>query len=142
MADDAGGDAPDPVAERVRGGLPQVRLVVEAEETGPGGEVSGDVRREDPSLVDLPGFRRQVPQAHGLGGADAAGLDGGVVAVQHVDVLRVVAARDPWYPAVRDVRAGDGVLPAAALLVVGEVLQVPAGRLHPAGDPPQPVRPV
>jgi hypothetical protein len=53
VADEAGGDAPDPVAERVRGGVLQVRLVVEAEEAGPGGEVGGDVRREDPAFVDL-----------------------------------------------------------------------------------------
>jgi hypothetical protein len=42
--------------------------------------------------------RRQVPQPHGFRGADSAGLDGGVVAVQDVDVLRVVAARYPRYP--------------------------------------------
>src|SRR2546421_65961 len=34
-----------------------------------------------------------VPQPQGLGGADPAGLDGGVLAVHGVDVLRVVAAR-------------------------------------------------
>jgi hypothetical protein len=44
-------------AECVRLGVPQVRLVMEAEEPGPGGEVGGDVRGEDPSFVDLPGFR-------------------------------------------------------------------------------------
>ena len=48
----------------------------------------------DPAAVDLPGLRWQVAQAHGLRGADAGGLDDGVLAVQHVDVLRVVAARD------------------------------------------------
>ena len=37
-------------------------------------------------------------QSHGLGGADAVGLDGGVVAVEHVDELRVVAARDAVDP--------------------------------------------
>jgi hypothetical protein len=73
---------------------------------GPRGEVGGDVRGEDPSLVDLPGFRREVPQAHGLRGADAVGLDGGVVAVQHVDELRVVAARNAGDSAAWDVRVG------------------------------------
>src|SRR5690242_11816708 len=57
VADEPGGQVPDPVAERVRLGVPQVRLVVQAEEPGPGGEVGGDVRREDPSFVDLPGLR-------------------------------------------------------------------------------------
>jgi hypothetical protein len=97
-ADEAGGEVPDPVAERVRLGIPEVLLVVESEEAGPGGEVGGDVRGQHPSLVDLPGFRGQVAQAYGLGGADAVGLDGGVVAVQDVDVLRVVASRNPSIP--------------------------------------------
>src|SRR2546430_10426347 len=47
-----------------------------------------------------------------LGGAHAAGLDDGVLAVGHVDVLRVVAARDVPDAAVRDVRADDRVPPA------------------------------
>ena len=64
------------------------------------------------------------------GGADAAGLDDGVLAVHGVDVLRVVAARHPAYPGVRDVRAGDGVFPAGLLLVAGQVPQVAARRLH------------
>jgi hypothetical protein len=36
---------------------------------------------------------REVPQAHGLGGADAARLDDGVLAVDRVDVLGVVFRR-------------------------------------------------
>ena len=39
------------------------------------------------------------------------GLDGGVLAVDGVDVLGVVAAGDVGDPGVRDVRAGDGALP-------------------------------
>jgi hypothetical protein len=57
VADEPGREVPDPVAERVRGGVAEILIVVEAEEAGPGGEVSGDIRREDPALVDLPGFR-------------------------------------------------------------------------------------
>src|SRR6185437_3723699 len=138
---EAGGDVPDAVAERVRLCVPQFLVVVVAEEAVPGGEVGGDVRGDDPSCVDLPRLGRQVAQAHGLGGADAVGLDGGVVAVQGVDELGVVAARDLRYPGVGDVRAGDGVLPARLLLVGGEVLLVPARRLHPARNPAQPVWP-
>ncbi len=41
----------------------------------------------------------QVPQAHGLGGPDAAGLDDGVLAVGDVDERGVVAARDAGDPA-------------------------------------------
>ena len=74
-----GGDVPDPVAECVRVGFPQVRIVVVAQEAGPGGQVGGDVRGDDPAFVDLPGFRGEVAQAHGLGGADAARLDDGVL---------------------------------------------------------------
>ena len=140
MAGQAGGDVPDPVAECVRVGVPQVSVVVAAEEAGPGGQVGGDVRGDDPAFADLPGLRREVALARGLGGADAARLDDGVLAVDHVDVLRVVACGDAGDPAVGDVRAGDGVLPAGFLLVVGEVPQVAAGRLDPAGDPPQPRR--
>src|SRR5260370_40275344 len=75
----------------------------------------------------------EVAQAHGLGGADAGGLHDGVLAVDGVDVLRVVAARDAGDAGVGDVRAGDGVLPAGFPLVVRQVSQVPAGRLHPPG---------
>jgi hypothetical protein len=49
----------------------------------------------------------QVAQAHGLRGADAGCLNGGVVAVQDVDVLGVVAAGDTGDSAVRDVGAGN-----------------------------------
>src|SRR6516225_1878708 len=70
------------------------------------------------------------------------GLHGSVLAVHGVDVLRVMAAGHAGYPGVRDVRAGDRVLPAGLLLVVGEVPQVAAGRLDPAGDPAQAAGPV
>src|SRR5215813_9310655 len=139
---EAGGDVPDPVAERVRVGFPQVRVVAEAEQAGPGREVGGDVRGDDPAAVDLPGLRRQPAQPHGLGGADAAGLDAGVLAVDDVDVLGMVAARDAADTGVRDVRADDGVPPPGVLLVGGEVAHLPAGRLDPADDPPQAIRPV
>src|ERR1700704_18148 len=105
---EAGWDMPDPVAERVRVGVSQVRVVPAAEEAGPGGQVGGDVRGDDPAAVDLPGLRREVPQAHGLGGADAACLHDGVLAVDGVDVLRVVAAGDACDSAAGDVRAGNG----------------------------------
>jgi hypothetical protein len=72
---------------------------------------------EDPAAVDLPGLRRQLPQAHRLRGADAAGLDHGLLAVHDVDVLGVVAAGHARYPGVRDVRAGNRVLPAGLLIV-------------------------
>src|SRR6266481_145630 len=121
VAGEPGGEVPDPVAEGIRVGVPQVRVVAVAEEPGPGGEVGGDVRRDDPAAVDLPGLRREAAQAHGLRGTDAGGLHAGVLAVQHVDELRVVAARDPGNPGVRDVRADNGVPPASLLLVDGEV---------------------
>jgi hypothetical protein len=46
-------------------------------------------------------FGGRTAQAHGLGGAPAS-LHGGVLAVDHVDVLRAMAARDPVDP-------GEGV---------------------------------
>jgi hypothetical protein len=100
VANKAGGQVPDPVTERVRGGVPEFGLVVEADEAGPGGEVGGDVRGEDPAAVDFPGLRRKIPESHGLGGADAAGPGGGVVALEHVDELGVLAAGHAGHPGV------------------------------------------
>src|SRR5215469_7836070 len=88
-----------------RVGVPRVRVVAVAEETGPGREVGGDVRGDDAAAVGLPGPRRQGAKPHGLGGADAAGLDDGVLAVDDVDVLRVVAARHAADAGSGDVRA-------------------------------------
>jgi hypothetical protein len=61
---------PDPVAERIRVGFLHVRVVMVAEEAGPGGEVGGDVRggRSNPlsrsgrSLEDMPASTQAVPQ--------------------------------------------------------------------------------
>ena len=47
------GRCPDPVAERVRVGVPQVFAVVEAEEAGPGGQAGGDAGGEDPAAINL-----------------------------------------------------------------------------------------
>ena len=52
VAGQPGWQVPDPVAERVRLGVAEFGVVGVAEEAGPGGEVGGDVRGEDPSLVD------------------------------------------------------------------------------------------
>src|SRR6185503_3322867 len=87
-------------------------------------------------------FEGRLRRPMAFGGADAAGLDDGVLAADGVDVLQVVAAGDALYPGVRDVRAGDGVLPAGLHLVVRQVPHVPTGRLDPAGDPPQAAGPV
>jgi hypothetical protein len=57
VAGESRGKVPDLVAERVRGGVPQARVVAVAEEAGLGGEVGGDVRRGDPAGVDPPRFR-------------------------------------------------------------------------------------
>jgi hypothetical protein len=58
---------PDPVAERVGIGVPQVLLVAVNEEAGPGGQVGGDVRGDDPAAVtcqDFEGrFRRPMALA-------------------------------------------------------------------------------
>jgi hypothetical protein len=42
---------PDPVAERVRVGALQIRVVAVAEQAGLGGQVGGDVRGDDPRLL-------------------------------------------------------------------------------------------
>ena len=89
--------APGLVAERVRIGVPQLCVVAVAKQAGPGGDVGGDARGDGPAAVDLPGLRRRVAQAHGPGGADTAGLHDGVLAVDGVDVLGVVAAGHAAY---------------------------------------------
>jgi hypothetical protein len=45
--------------------------------------------------------RGKIPQAHGLGGADAAGLDDGVLAVHDVDVQPLAVGRAPTISAGR-----------------------------------------
>ena len=57
---------PDPVAERIWVGFPQVLVIAEAEEACPGREVGGDVRGDDPAAVDLPRLRWQPPQPMAL----------------------------------------------------------------------------
>ena len=120
----------------------QVRVVVEAEEAGPGGQVGGDVRRDDPAALTCQDFdgRFRRPMA----------LAVRTPAVSTTACSRCTASMywgwwlpgTPAIPAVRDVRAGDRVPPAGLPLVVGQVPHVAAGRLHPAGDPPQAVGPV
>ena len=66
VAGQPGRQMPDAVAERVRVRVAEFGVVAVAEEAGPGGEVGGDARRDDPSRVDLPGlgrFRRPMALA-------------------------------------------------------------------------------
>jgi hypothetical protein len=70
VAGEPGGDLPDPVAERVRVCFAQVRVVTEAEEAGPGGQVGGDVRGDDPAAVDLPDLRRSLNNPRRVTGSD------------------------------------------------------------------------
>jgi hypothetical protein len=83
----------------------------------------------------------KVPQAHGLRGSHPV-LDDGVLAVQHVDELGVVAAGHAGYPAGgRDVGDDDGVPPAGGALAGGQVPHLAAGRFRAPHDPPQPIGP-
>jgi hypothetical protein len=66
VADEPAGDAPDPVTERVKLCVAEFWLVVEGKEAGPGCEVGGDVRGEDPSLVDLLGLAGKVARPMAL----------------------------------------------------------------------------
>jgi hypothetical protein len=54
VAGEAGGDVPDPVAERVRFGFPQVRVVAVAEDAGPGSEIGGDDPARDMPIAPHP----------------------------------------------------------------------------------------
>lgn len=64
VADELGGKVPDPVAERVQVGVPQVFAVVEAEEAGPGGQAGGDAGGEDPAGLTC-GYRSAVDGSAG-----------------------------------------------------------------------------
>jgi hypothetical protein len=50
----------DPVAERAGVGFAQSGVVLVAEEAGPGGKVSGDVRGGDPAFVCVPNLRVSI----------------------------------------------------------------------------------
>lgn len=60
MLDEFAGQVPQPVAQRLGFGVGDVGMVVQTEQPGPGVDVGGDVRREDPAGVDLPGLRRSL----------------------------------------------------------------------------------
>jgi hypothetical protein len=51
-----GGEVPDLVAERVRVGVAKFVVVAAPQEAGPGSEVGGDSRGDDPSCLDLLRF--------------------------------------------------------------------------------------
>src|SRR5204863_8264733 len=81
-------------------------------------------------------------QAHRFASADAV-LDHGMLAVQHVGELGVVAAGHAGDPACgRDVGDDDGVPPAGGALEGGQVPGLAAGGPGAAHDPPQPGGPV
>jgi hypothetical protein len=58
-------DCSEKVAERVRPGVLQVLVVVEARQAGPRREVGGDVGGDDQGAVDLPCCPGKVPEPHG-----------------------------------------------------------------------------
>ena len=63
VAGRAGPAGARPGSGAYRGWLPAARVVVVAEEAGPGGQVGGDVRGDHPARVDLPGFQRMGGRA-------------------------------------------------------------------------------
>ena len=61
---------PEAVAERVRVGVLSVAEVMAAQQTGPGGQVGGDVRGNDTAFVNLPDLcPRRRPDSTPAGGA-------------------------------------------------------------------------
>src|SRR5262249_59593280 len=58
---EAGGDVPDPAAERVRVGFPQVRVVAEAHQARRRPQARAQVLREDPTPRDPPRDRPRPP---------------------------------------------------------------------------------
>jgi hypothetical protein len=78
MADDAGGDVQQPVAQRLGFGAGQ--RAGKEQRLGPAAKVLGGQDQLEPDGVAAPAVERQVGQAGGLGGADAV-LDPGALPV-------------------------------------------------------------
>jgi len=142
VAGEVGWDVPDPVAERVRVGFPQVRVVVAARRRVQAARSARCFAAMTQPLLTCQVLGGEVAQAHGLGCADAAGLDDCVLAVDGVDVLGVVASPDAGDAGVWDVRAVMEYFQPVFFSYVGQASHVPAGRLHAAGDPAQSFGPV
>jgi hypothetical protein len=138
MADQAGGQMPQFVAQGVRFGVREAVRIVQSQQPGPGFEITGEIRGEHPATVDRPGLRREIVQATGLVAADPV-FHHRVRAVQNIKPLRMLRTRDA--PHVADVGGSDGVAPAGSGLEGGEVLCLPAGGSDPAHDQPHAVRP-
>ena len=85
VADDAGGDVQQPVAQRL--GLGHGERAVQQQRLGPAGEVLGGQDQLQPDGVAAPPVERQVAQPGGLGGADAV-LDPGALAVAQLQPAR------------------------------------------------------
>jgi DNA-binding MarR family transcriptional regulator len=126
MADDAGGEVEEPVAQRLGFGVGQ--WAGKQQRLGKAGEVLGGKDELEPDGVAAPPVEGEVGQAGGLGGADAV-LDPGPLAVPQLQPGKV-----------RVGLVGDKALEAVAV-VVGEA-QLGAGMgILPAADPPGAGRP-
>jgi hypothetical protein len=135
MADDAGGDVEEPVAQRL--GFGDRQRAGKEQRLGPAGEVLGSKDQLEPDGVAAPPVERQVGQAGGLGGADAV-LDPGALAVaqlqpgevrvglvgeEHLEAVAVVVGE-------AQLRAGMGVLTATDR----PGARRPAVQVNPAGQ--------
>ena len=78
VADDPGGDMPQPVAQRL--GLGHGQVAVQQQRLGLDGEVLGGQDQLQPDGVAAPAVKGEVAQAGGFGGADAV-FDPGALAV-------------------------------------------------------------
>ncbi|GIH73301.1 hypothetical protein Mth01_55540 [Sphaerimonospora thailandensis] len=118
------GQEPQAVPHRLRLGPGQLAVVIQAQQPGPGVQISGDIGRQHPPDIHVPGFGRQVTQAHGLVRAHPV-LHCGVGAMEHVNELRLVAAGHAAHPSRAEVRGDDRVFPPGVLLQRGQVGLVP-----------------
>ena len=78
VADDPGGDMPQPVAQGL--GFSHGQVAVQQQRLGPDGEVLGGQDQLQPDGVAAPAVKWEVAQAGGFGGADAV-FDPGALAV-------------------------------------------------------------
>ena len=85
VADDAGGDMQQPVAQGLGFGHP--KLALQQQHLGPAAKVTGHEDQLQPDGVAPPGVERQVAQAGGLGAADAV-LNADALAMAQLQAAR------------------------------------------------------
>jgi hypothetical protein len=139
VADEPGGQAQEPIAQRVRLGLFEVVLVIQAEQAAPaasGGQLSG----QHPPTVHQPGFDGRSRRPSDLSARTLSSTTACWRCSTSMNWAWYLPGTPP-IPRGGDVGDDDGVSSAGDALEGGQVPSLLARRLGAAHDPPQPIRP-